>query len=226
MDATALGKRLRWARKRAGMTQQQLADAAGVPQPSIARIERGTVMPRAGMLIDLLAATGHRLAVEPIEPAAEESAIGKRLGMTVPRRTRASMRASAGPIRILRRLRRFNVPFVLIGELAETAHGSPLPVGGPVEVCHATTEVAEERLALAREDLGRQADPSRLRLVTQTDAGDAYDVLLRNAINLPVDAGLLVRVAALDDLIRARRARHSPEDQQAAAVLLQLEDVR
>jgi transcriptional regulator with XRE-family HTH domain len=227
MDAITLGKRLRWARKRAGLTQQQLADAAGVPQPSIARIERGTVMPRAAMLIDLLAATGHRLAVEPIEPAADQDAIRKRLGMSVPQRTRASMRATKGPtapVVPLRRLRRFNVPFVLIGELAEVAHGSPVRVRGPIEVCHATTQVAEERLDLARADLGRQADPSRLRIVTQTDAGDTYDVLVRNAVNLPVDAGLLVRVAAVDDLIRARRARHTLEDDKAASVLMAIRD--
>ena len=207
------------------MTQQQLADAANVPQPSIARIERGTVLPRTAMLIDLLAATGHRLGVEPMEPGSEQDAIRKRLGMTVPQRTRASMRAGAGPIRILRRLRRFNVPFVLIGELAEVAHGSPARVARVIEVCHATTDVALQRLALAREDLGRDANPSRLRLLTGTHAGDDYDVLMRNAVGMHVDTGILVRVAAIDDLIRARRARHAPVDQGAAAVLLAVQDL-
>lgn len=206
------------------MTQQQLADAASVPQPTIARIERGTVLPRAATLIELLAATGHRLAVEPIGPSVDEDAIRKRLAMSVPQRTRAAMRSPDAPIRILRRLRRFNVPFVLIGELAEVAHGSPARMGRLIEVCHATTDVAAERLALAREDLGQEADASRLRLVTQTDAGDDYDVLARNAVAMHVDAGILVRVAALDDLARARRARGTPEDQEAAAVLVALED--
>ncbi len=39
------------------MTQHQLAEAVGIPQPSIARIERGTVLPRTETLIALLAAT-------------------------------------------------------------------------------------------------------------------------------------------------------------------------
>ena len=208
------------------MTQQQLAQAAGMPQPTIARIERGSVLPRTATLIELLAATGHRLAVESIGPLVDEDAIRRRLGMTVPQRTRASMRAATGPLRILRRLRRFNVPFVLIGALAEVAHGSPARIGRVIEVCHATTDVGMRRLALAREDLGREADPRRLRLVTETDAGDDYNVLVRNAVGLHVDAGILARVAALDDLIRARRARHTPEDEEAAAVLFAIEDLR
>lgn len=208
------------------MTQHQLAQAASVPQPSIARIERGTVLPRTATLVGLLAATGHRLTVEPIGAPADETAIRKRLAMTVPQRTRASMRATTGPLRILRRLRRFSVPFVLIGELAEVAHGSPARVGRLVEVCHATTDVAMHRLGLAREDLGRGADASRLRLATRTDAGDDYDVLARNAVGLHVDAGILVRVAALDDLIRARRALHTPSDQDAADVLVAIQDLR
>ncbi len=53
------------------MTQQQLAQATGMPQPSVARIEAGTVSPRASTLIELLAATGHRLAVEPIGPQSD-----------------------------------------------------------------------------------------------------------------------------------------------------------
>jgi predicted transcriptional regulator len=69
MDAKLIGQTVRWARKRAGMTQHELALAAGVPQPSIARIERGTVNPRTATLITILRATGHRLTVEPITPA-------------------------------------------------------------------------------------------------------------------------------------------------------------
>ena len=207
------------------MTQEQLADAVGMPQPSIARIERGTVQPLTATLIELLAATGHRLSVEPIGPAVDQGAIRRRLAMSVPQRTRAAM-PSAARLRILRRLRRFNVPFVLIGDLAEAAHGSPGRAGRVIQVCHATTDVATQRLALAREDLGPEADASRLHLVTETDAGDDYDTLARNAVGMHVDAGILVQVAALEDLIRARRARGTPEDQEAAALLLAVADAR
>jgi len=212
------------------MTQHQLAEAVGMPQPSIARIERGTVVPRTETLIALLAATGHRLTVEPIGAATvDQEAIRQRLAMSVPQRTRRALprrSTSTDPIRILRRLRRFNVPFVLIGELAEVAHGAPIKLGrAPIQVCHASTDVAAQRLAWARDDLGAQADARHLRLVTETEAGDDYDTLLRNAAAMHVDAGILVRVAALEDLIRIRRARRTPKDEEAAALLLAIEDV-
>jgi transcriptional regulator with XRE-family HTH domain len=75
MNEAAIGRTVRWARKRAGMTQHDLARATGMPQPSIARIERGTVISRTATLIALLRATGNRLAVEPIGPSAEANAI-------------------------------------------------------------------------------------------------------------------------------------------------------
>lgn len=72
MKTEEIGIALRRARTEAGMTQQALATAAKVPQPSIARIERGTVTPRAATLIALLHATGHELAVRPIHPESRD----------------------------------------------------------------------------------------------------------------------------------------------------------
>ena len=56
---------MRYARRRAGLTQRALADAAGVPQPAIARIESGAVSPRVDTLERLLAAAGATLEVAP-----------------------------------------------------------------------------------------------------------------------------------------------------------------
>jgi transcriptional regulator with XRE-family HTH domain len=208
------------------MTQHDLAQALGMPQSSIARIERGTVMPRTATLIALLEATGHQLAVEPIGPPADADAIHKRLRLSVPRRTMLALGKAAAkdrltsPVHILRRLRRFGVPFVLIGELAEVAYGSPIRVGRAVEVCHAGTETALERLGTALKDLAATGtDAGQLNLVTETAAGDDYDILLRNAVRMYVDAGILVPVAALDDLIRIRRAGKTPDDRAAEATL-------
>ena len=60
MDAATA---LREARRTSGLTQRALATRAGVPQPSVARIESGAVMPRVDTLDRLLAACGARLAV-------------------------------------------------------------------------------------------------------------------------------------------------------------------
>lgn len=56
---------LRYARRRARLTQRDLARATGIPQPAIARIERGGVSPRIETLDRLLAGTGTRLEVSP-----------------------------------------------------------------------------------------------------------------------------------------------------------------
>jgi len=200
------------------MTQHDLAQATGMPQPSIARIEAGTVVPRTATLIDILSTTGHRLSVEPIDRTVDREAIRRQLALDVPRRTLKAMSRGANG-RILRRMRRFGVPFALIGELAEAAHGSPLKVGRAVEVCVASTDDARDRLKLALDDLAARSDVGRLRILAETAAGDDYDVLARNAVAMHVEAGILVRVASLEDLIRSRHARGTPEDRDAASVL-------
>ena len=48
------GRMVRYARRRAGLTQRELATKAGIPQETIARIERGRVDPRVGTLDRLL----------------------------------------------------------------------------------------------------------------------------------------------------------------------------
>ena len=214
------------------MTQHDLAQAVGMPQPSIARIERGTVAPRTATLLAILDATGHTIAVEPTGPEPDRVAIRQRLAIDVPRRTRLALGRLAkdrrtSPTWILRRLRLAAVPFVLVGDLAEVAHGSPIAAGRVIDVCPARTAVAKERLANALRDLGateprgqeHEMAAGRLRLIDTTDAGDDYDILRRNAVEMFVDTAVRVRVAALDDLMRIRRARGTPEDQAALAHL-------
>jgi transcriptional regulator with XRE-family HTH domain len=61
MDAARV---LRYARRRAGLTQRQLAERAGVAQPTIARIESGAMVPRVDTFDRLLEACGMGLEVE------------------------------------------------------------------------------------------------------------------------------------------------------------------
>lgn len=53
---------LRHARRRAGLSQRELATRVGVPQPAVARIESGRVRPRVDTLDQLLRACGESLA--------------------------------------------------------------------------------------------------------------------------------------------------------------------
>ena len=56
---------LRYARRKAGLTQRGLAEKTGLPQSTIGRIEAGLVDPRVGTLSRLLRACGFDLEVEP-----------------------------------------------------------------------------------------------------------------------------------------------------------------
>lgn len=225
---------VRWARRRAHLTQVELARASGMAQSAIARIERGTVVPRSTTLINLLRATGHELGVHrTIGAGVDPAPILQRLRLSNPDRTKRALgttRSRPGPIRILRRLRYFGVRFVLIGPLAETAHGVPGRIEPTVEICHAQDPVNLAHLATALADIGADApDASKSAVVMTTSGrlllepepvtGDGFDVLVRNATRTLVDIGLLVPVAALDDLIQIRRSRGRPEDREALELL-------
>jgi transcriptional regulator with XRE-family HTH domain len=59
------GRMLREARQRAKLTQRELAAKSGIPQETIARIERGRADPRVNTLDRLLAACEFGLEVMP-----------------------------------------------------------------------------------------------------------------------------------------------------------------
>jgi transcriptional regulator with XRE-family HTH domain len=59
------GRMLRDSRRRARLTQRELAAKAGIPQETIARIERGRADPRVNTLDRLLAACEFGLEVMP-----------------------------------------------------------------------------------------------------------------------------------------------------------------
>ena len=217
---------VKWARRRAGMTQVELARACGMAQPAIARIERGTVTPRSATLLALLRATGHELTVDrAIGEGVDPEPIRQRLRLSGPDRTRRALGIAAdrtGTILVLRRLRRFGVRFVLIGPLAEVAHGAPGGIEPAVEICNARDPANLERLAMAVKDLG--AAGRALYLDPEPAAGDDFDALVRNAKRTLIDTGLLVHVAALEDLIRIRRSRAGAADREALDVLGALRD--
>ena len=59
------GRMVRYSRRRAGLTQRELAARAGIPQETIARIEAGRSDPRVMTLDRLLAACEMGLEVMP-----------------------------------------------------------------------------------------------------------------------------------------------------------------
>ncbi len=62
-NARSLGDAVRHYRQQAGLTQAQLADAAGIPRLWIARLEAGETTEQTRRLVDLLRTLGARLVV-------------------------------------------------------------------------------------------------------------------------------------------------------------------
>jgi transcriptional regulator with XRE-family HTH domain len=86
MDAARI---LRYARRRAGLSQRELAERTGIAQPAIARIERGSSSPRVDTLDRLLRGAGLSLEGAP------------RLGTGVDRTLIRATRATSPEERIL-----------------------------------------------------------------------------------------------------------------------------
>ena len=103
MDA---GRALKAARRRAGMTQRELADASGVPQPSIARIERGASIPRFDTIQRLLQAAGRELESAPrLGTGIDRTQIRELLSLTPSERGRAAEVAGRNLLKLLNDVR-------------------------------------------------------------------------------------------------------------------------
>jgi transcriptional regulator with XRE-family HTH domain len=88
---------LRTARRRAGLTQRELARRAGVPQPTISRIEREVVSPSVDTITPLIEACGMELLVmdQPGE-GLDRSLIRQRLLMSPAERMARSVQEWLG----------------------------------------------------------------------------------------------------------------------------------
>jgi len=64
----SISKLVREARRRAGFTQAELAERAGVPKSTVGRIESGARMPSTKMVERLVRAAGLRVSVSLSEP--------------------------------------------------------------------------------------------------------------------------------------------------------------
>jgi transcriptional regulator with XRE-family HTH domain len=83
---------VREARKRAGLTQVDLAERAGVAQSVIARLERGNANPTFETLERVLHAAGHRLELSAVQQGlvtVDETLIAQQLALSLPDRVRA-----------------------------------------------------------------------------------------------------------------------------------------
>jgi transcriptional regulator with XRE-family HTH domain len=79
------------------MSQRALAEAAGVPQSTVARIETGQLSPRTETLERLLRSTGHAVSVEPaLGQGVDRSQIRELLRLTPAERARLAVADATG----------------------------------------------------------------------------------------------------------------------------------
>jgi len=227
------------ARRSAGLSQRALAARAGVAQQEIARYERGRVTPSLERLRALIAACGLELTFgltraddsydEPITTALAltpaqrlERALGDARSLRAARAqaTGTPTPALADPRGVLRALDRVAARYVLIGELAEVLHGSPLlPIASTVTIVaragqreNISTAITASRGHPAEGSATSSIDaPARFTLdeygvelvVAPAPAGThGYEDLRRDATPIQIDEDLSVAVASLVDLVR------------------------
>ena len=89
------GRYLRYARRKAGLTQVELARRVGVPQSVIGRIESGASTPRFDTLDRLLNACGYALELTPrIGRGVDRTVIGPLLNASPRERGQLAVRAA------------------------------------------------------------------------------------------------------------------------------------
>jgi hypothetical protein len=150
------------------------------------------------------------------------------------------------PEEMLRRLEGQGVRYVVIGGIAATLHGSPLPTRD-TDICPARDAANLEALANALRDMGariRTGDAAeglpfscdgaflgQMKLLNLTTRfGDldlsfepsgtaGYEDLSPRAVVYDLGEGLQVAVAALEDIIRSKEAANREKDRQALPTL-------
>ena len=224
MPPTLPAQLIREARRRAALSQAELAARAGTTQSAVARLEAGKAAPRFDRVVDLVAACGLELRVSIREPS--------RPGPAPPPDMQLSL---------LQPLLDRGVRFVLVGEPAAALRGAPVGDSAPsiLVVCPDDARANLEALCGALDDLSArirtpegtgtlpldrtpEALLSRDRWDLATPSGDldvvftppgtgGYRDLAREATTV-VENGLELPTASLPDVIRELEAANADPD--------------
>jgi transcriptional regulator with XRE-family HTH domain len=98
---------IRQARRRAGITQAELASRLGKTQPTVAALERPGANPTVATLVEAMHATGHRLelAAVPATAGADDTLIARNLRLS-PAERLAAFETAHSEVEELRRAMR------------------------------------------------------------------------------------------------------------------------
>jgi transcriptional regulator with XRE-family HTH domain len=222
------------ARRRAHLTQRELAQLIGCQQATIARWERGDRLASYEDVQNAAAACG--LALD-VHLAREDRSWWPQIAAQFDRQPAQRVRELTSPggldvVSVLRVLAGTRLPTIVIGEVAGALHGWPLVLSGEVvEICAKADQDGMSAL-LARLKARGIADgvyelPSGGRLI-DTDAPpgtSGFSDLTRGAELVEVDSGA-VRVAGLRDLLRIADASSNPDARRHALALRAVLDVQ
>lgn len=204
------------ARRRAGLSQRQLAERLGCRQATIARWERGDRSPSFEDVSDAVAACGLQLDVHVVvDDRSWWPQIATQLELRpVERVRRLTPPEGFDSVPLLTALARMDLPAVVVGEIAEALHGSPLVLGDTIELCVRSAEDIQpllDRLDARQSDQGAYQLPAGGRLVlTIVPAGTGgYGDLVRSAATIDLDHGS-VHIASILDLLRIADGSSDP----------------
>ena len=213
-------------RRRAGLSQEQLAERLGRTQSTIARWESGYQHPPLESVVEALHACGLELTVGMARyDDSYVTLIQRQLLLDPAERVRRLARRAGGfdPIEMLCELAR-DARFVVIGRVAGAFNGWPVMLGGrTLHVVPADASVEDVQEAAQRmggEPVGEGEDHAQrwvfpsgaeLRVSTMLRGTHGYRDLARDATNMLIAPGVSVQVASLIDLIRIAEASTGPD---------------
>lgn len=228
------------ARRRAGLTQQQLADRLGRPQSTVARWERGVQAPSIDTTREIVRACGLELTVGVARyDDSYLPLIDRQLHLEPAQRLTSLCREGFDPFPILEALAHAGVRYVLVGRAAGALHGSPLIVSpSELVIVGADDDENERALEAAMGSLGAEAAPpddpyaglhaiepwllpggGRVAVLRRPAGTQGYRDLRRDAVMIATSEGVAVLAASPIDLIRIAEASPRLDDRADTVAL-------
>ncbi len=195
------------ARRRAGLTQQELARRLGVPQGTVGRWESGATEPKFCAVQDVAQACGFDLTLgfANADEGSWNSLIYEQLRRTPAERVRQLSHDNYDRVGALQEIGSSGLRAIIVGEVAGALHGWPLVLDGQGEL---DLLVHSEDRGRVEEVIATAPSPERVRLVETLPGAWGYADLARNCVPMDVD-GVELQVAALIDLLRIAHSENS-----------------